>query len=55
MNLTTVLGWTSATAGGGIGWWAGAAGGVFTAFVGSVVGTGTGLYLGRRLDGRLLD
>ena len=54
MNLTTVLGWTGATLGGGIGWWAGAPAGMFTAFVMSTVGTGIGLYLGRRLGDQLL-
>jgi hypothetical protein len=53
--LSTLLAWVAATILGGIGWWAGAMEGVFTAFVLSMVGTGVGLYLGRRLAAHLLD
>jgi hypothetical protein len=54
-HLSTLLAWVVATILGGIGWWAGALEGVFTAFVLSTVGTGVGLYLGRRLAAHLLD
>jgi hypothetical protein len=54
VSIDAVLGWTGATLGGGVGWWAGARGGMFTAFVCSMVGTGVGLYLGRRLAASLL-
>jgi hypothetical protein len=53
--LSTLLAWVAATILGGIGWWAGAMEGMFTAFVLSMVGTGVGLYLGRRLAAHLLD
>lgn len=54
-HLSTLLAWVAATVLGGIGWWAGEMEGVFTAFVLSMVGTGVGLYLGRRLAAHLLD
>jgi len=37
---------------GSLGWYAGAAFGTFTAFILSVVGTGAGVYVGRRLADR---
>jgi hypothetical protein len=55
VGMSTLLAWVGATVGGALGWWAGAAQGLFTAFVLSTVGTGVGLYLGRRLADRLLD
>lgn len=53
--MSNLLGWGGATVGGAIGWWAGAEYGMFTAFVLSTVGTGVGLYLGRRIAERLVD
>lgn len=53
--MSTLLAWLGATIGGALGWWVGASQGLFTAFVLSTVGTGLGLYLGRRLADRLLD
>jgi hypothetical protein len=54
--LSKLLAWVGATILGGIGWWAGAAlEGMFTAFVLSMVGTGLGIYLGRRMAAHLLD
>jgi uncharacterized membrane protein YeaQ/YmgE (transglycosylase-associated protein family) len=53
--MSTLLAWVGATVGGALGWWAGSSHGLFTAFVLSTVGTGVGLYLGRRLADRLLD
>jgi hypothetical protein len=53
--LSTLLAWVAATLLGALGWWAGALEGVFTAFVLSMVGTGVGLYLGRRVAAHLLD
>lgn len=38
-----------ATIGGGIGWWFGAQVGIMTAFIVSMVGTGVGIYWGRRV------
>jgi hypothetical protein len=46
------LGWLGATLGGAIGWWLGAKVGIMTAVVVSMVGTGAGLYYGRRLGDR---
>ena len=37
------------TAGGWLGWWAGAWISIFTAFIISMIGTGLGLYVTRRL------
>ena len=47
--MNKLLGGVGATAGGALGWWAGAPFGFFSAFVVSMVGTGVGLYAGRRL------
>jgi hypothetical protein len=47
--LTKMLSFIGATIGGGIGWWAGESVGFMTAFALSMVGTGFGIYLGRRL------
>jgi hypothetical protein len=44
-----LFGFIGATLLGGIGWWIGQRVGVMTAFIVSTVGTGVGLYLGRRL------
>lgn len=46
--------WLGATLGGGLGWWAGAHVGIMTAFTLAVVGTGAGVFAGRRLAARLL-
>jgi uncharacterized membrane protein YbhN (UPF0104 family) len=43
------LTWSGATIGGAVGWWALSRLGIFAAFMGSIVGTAVGLYLGRRL------
>jgi hypothetical protein len=53
--MSTLLAWVGATIVGALGWWAGARQGMFTAFVLSTVGTGVGVYLGRRLAAYLLD
>lgn len=45
-KLLTFLG---ATVGGAIGWWLGARVGIMTAFMLSTVGTGVGVYAGRRI------
>ena len=37
-----------ATLGGAIGWWLGVRVGIMTAFIVSMVGTGCGIYVGRR-------
>ena len=48
-------GWIGATVGGAVGWWLGEFVGLTTAVMLSMVGTGVGLYYGRRLAARLLD
>ena len=50
--MNRLLGWLGAFAGGWIGWALGAPAGIFTAFLASMVGTGMGLYLGRRVADR---
>jgi hypothetical protein len=55
VRVSTLLTWVAATLLGALGWWAGALEGMFTAFVLSMVGTGVGLYLGRRMAAYLLD
>lgn len=52
--MNKLLGWTGATVGSALGWWAGARGGIFLAFMLSIVGTGIGLYIGRRLAAQWL-
>ena len=49
--MTRLAAWLGMTAGGWAGWWAGAHAGMMSAFVLSMVGTGAGLYYGRRLAG----
>ena len=44
-----LLGFVGATLLGSVGWWAGEYVGFMTAFVLSMVGSGVGLYLGRRM------
>ena len=44
-----LFGFIGMTIGGYVGWWAGAPVGVMTAFMLSMVGTGAGLYAGRRI------
>jgi len=44
-----MLGFIGATIGGAIGWWAGNFVGFMTAFFVSMVGTGIGIYAGKRL------
>jgi hypothetical protein len=53
--MTKLLGFVGASIGGSAGWWAGAHGGLMTAFIACVVGTGAGLYAGRRLADELLS
>jgi hypothetical protein len=47
--MEKLLGFIGASALGAAGWWAGEHVGLMTAFVTSVIGTGIGLYWGRRL------
>ena len=47
--MTKLLGFIGATIGGYAGWAVGALGGMFLAFVVSMIGTGVGIYYGRRL------
>lgn len=47
--MTKVLSFTGSFVGGSIGWWLGAFFGTMTAFMISMVGTGAGIYIGRRI------
>ena len=47
--MSRLLSLAGATAGGWLGWWLGAHVGTMTAFVVSMLGTGVGIYAGRRL------
>jgi uncharacterized membrane protein YbhN (UPF0104 family) len=47
--MSKLLAFTGATLGGALGWWAGSAVGLMSAFILNMVGTGVGLYAGRRL------
>jgi hypothetical protein len=53
--MSKLLAWVGASAGGAVGWWAGDRIGLFSAFILSIVGTGAGLYLGRRMADALVD
>jgi hypothetical protein len=53
--MSKLLAWVGMTVGGAVGWWAGERGGYFLAFILSMVGTGAGLYVGRRMADALLD
>jgi hypothetical protein len=48
-----LLALVGATIGGAIGWWLGAHVGIMAAFMLSVLGTGGGVYAGRRIAARL--
>jgi uncharacterized membrane protein YeaQ/YmgE (transglycosylase-associated protein family) len=51
--MTKLLGFVGATIGGYAGWALGAPIGIFTAFMVSTIGTGIGMYYGRRLGRHL--
>ncbi|NUO63050.1 MAG: hypothetical protein HOQ11_07575 [Gemmatimonadaceae bacterium] len=52
--MIKLLGFIGATVGGAIGWWLGEQiGGTMTAFVVSTIGTGAGIYYGRRIGTEL--
>ena len=46
--MEKLFGFLAASAAGSIGWWAGERVGLMTAFMLSIVGSGLGLYYGRR-------
>ena len=47
--LTKLIVFNTTTIGGSIGWWAGSGVGFMTSFFLSIVGTGLGIYFGRKL------
>ena len=47
--MSKVLTFIGASVGGAIGWWLGEHVGIMTAFIVSTVGTGIGVYAGRRI------
>lgn len=47
--MTKIFGLVGSFLGGTVGWWLGAFVGIMTAFSLSIVGTGLGLYIGRRV------
>lgn len=51
-DVQKLLGWVGASAGSWIGWAAGAHISIFVAFMLSIVGTGIGMYAGRRFAQR---
>jgi hypothetical protein len=52
-RMSKLLGFVGASVGGSFGWWLGDRGGLLAAFSLSMVGTGVGLYLGRRFADEL--
>lgn len=52
--MTKLLAFLGASVGGAIGWWLGARVGTMTAFMVSTVGTGVGVYAGRRIAQSIL-
>lgn len=51
--MQKLLGFVGASVIGSVGWWAGARVGVMTGFFLSMLGTGVGLYAGRRIADHL--
>ena len=51
--MKKLLAFIGASAGGGVGWAIGSPAGIMTAFVLSMIGTGLGIYAGRRLADRM--
>jgi hypothetical protein len=51
--MQKLLGFVGASVIGSVGWWAGARVGMMTGFCLSMVGTGVGLYAGRRIADHL--
>jgi hypothetical protein len=47
--MVKLLGFVGATVGSYLGWWAGSGVGIMTSFMLSMVGTGVGIYAGRRV------
>jgi hypothetical protein len=47
--MTRLLVLAGTTVFGGIGWWLGERQGIMTAFIVSMIGTGVGIYVGRRV------
>ncbi|MDB4882121.1 MAG: hypothetical protein JWL95_887 [Gemmatimonadetes bacterium] len=47
--MTKLLGFIGATVGSYLGWWLGSGAGIMTAFMLSMVGTGVGIYAGRKV------
>jgi hypothetical protein len=52
--MSKLLSFVGASVGGAIGWWLGARIGVMTAFFLSTIGTGIGIYAGRRIAASVL-
>ena len=50
--MAKLLSFLGATVGGAVGWWLGEGFGMMTAFMLSMVGTGVGVYYGRRIASR---
>jgi hypothetical protein len=53
--VNATLAFLGATVGGWIGWWLGAFVGIMTAFFLSIIGSGVGLYWGRRFAQWLVE
>jgi hypothetical protein len=53
--MDRMFGFVGATLGGAVGWWLGDFVGLVTAVMLSMVGTGAGLYAGRRMAARLFE
>ena len=53
--MSKLFAFVGSTIGGAIGWWLGAPVGVMTAFIVGIVGSGVGLYFGRRAAIRFLE
>lgn len=47
--MTKLFGYAGSVVGSTLGWWVGALHGTMTAFLLSIVGTGVGIYVGRRI------
>ena len=55
MSMGKICGSLGGFVGSSIGWWIGSGGGMMTAFIVSIIGTGLGIWAGRRVADNLVS
>ena len=55
MSMTKICGSLGAFLGSSVGWWVGSQAGMMTAFVVSMIGTGLGIWAGRRIADNMVS